>query len=860
MSYFLGATGAPEPSGIHGGTTTDEGQNDIDADMTGVNATGESGTFSPSAGMDMMVDASSAADALAASAAQANYGSTSNASMGSPSVSFNFTHSPITGSLMMGGNIPGIGNGNGNGNKAGGGPLLPPSSPGTSQPTEAGASSTVQNKAQSRKLPSSSSLKSSSSYTSHGSRASSKGSSGRLGFVIGADDAPPPGRVTFADMGDGGNDDSDDEDPIDEDSRNNVPKMGRGRGIFGVEPPSTPATQYFAGPSSSSSSSAAAASSSAPAGQMQGHHRVPSASVLSTSSSSSSSLDKLGRAMAMNSVNPGQAVMEVHKTLQMKASELPTPPTPQMMMMLGNPAAAAAMAAVAASALPSGVPSSAATGNANANTNANPNSGGPRPGYSPISPAAGLGTPENMMLPPPPRWPMGGGGGAGAPPPPGAGAPQPFPPAMMNPQQQQAYFLQHQQFLQQLNYNAQMAYGQQFQQPPSRNNGQRSQKKELPPCPEVSNEDIVKAAAAAGIINPALGHGRPGRGGVMSVASPDAVGGAAAGNSGRIVETEEKRQQRLARNRESARKSRRQKKERLQMLAAQVSKLHDEVEIERRRCIGGMESGLRQVRADVIAGTAEYRRLNSTSDDNGDDRKPLAQALGYITKDIGPKCPTRSATANFQHSTLQTQMLPNYREFILWLSTQHPSFLYTAKEERNSDENAKKTSSSKQIGEELFGEGKPKKGGKKSSDDDSSKADLSAKANDARRFWPMFCYDLSISVDQEERIAQLQNSMFHSATLPAGRQEVSTAKSITRSLKHGVLYNSHSSAHRSEAALLDILTPEQSARYLQWFAANKDRCDQIIRSKAKNNEVSTDAASLDALSQRLNDALHFRGG
>ena len=347
----------------------------------------------------------------------------------------------------------------------------------------------------------------------------------------------------------------------------------------------------------------------------------------------------------------------------------------------------------------------------------------------------------------------------------------------------------------------------------------------------------------------------------MSAASPDTAGSSAGGGGGRVMETEEKRQQRLARNRESARKSRRQKKERLQTLAAQVSKLQDELEVERHRCIGAMESGLRQGRADVIAGSAKYRPSNSTEESGAKD--PLAQALEYVIRDIGPKCQARSATANFQHNTLQSQMLPNYREFILWLSTQHPSFLYTAKEERNNnDENARKTSSSKQIGEELFGGGKFKSG-KKSSDNDSSKADLSAKADDVRRFWPMFCYDMSISVDQEERICQLQNSMFHSATLPGGRQEASTAKAITRSLKHGVLYAGHSSAHRSEGALLDILTPEQSARYLQWYAANKDRCDRITRSKVKNAEASADAlepTSLDALSHRLNDALHFRGG
>lgn len=124
----------------------------------------------------------------------------------------------------------------------------------------------------------------------------------------------------------------------------------------------------------------------------------------------------------------------------------------------------------------------------------------------------------------------------------------------------------------------------------------------------------------------------------------------------------------------------------------------------------------------------------------------------------------------------------------------------------------------------------------------------------------MLCYDMSISVDQEERIAAGQNNMYHSSTLPAGRQEVATAKSMVRSLKHGILYQGHSSAHRSEVALLDILTPEQSARYLQWTAANKDRCDRILGNKVGGRAVAAaeeGPMNLDMLSQRLKAALHF---
>lgn len=162
--------------------------------------------------------------------------------------------------------------------------------------------------------------------------------------------------------------------------------------------------------------------------------------------------------------------------------------------------------------------------------------------------------------------------------------------------------------------------------------------------------------------------------------------------------------------------------------------------------------------------------------------------------------------------------------------------------------------SSKQIGEELFKEGGAKGAGKGGAAD----------ADDAARLWPMFCYDMSISVDQEEKLTQLHQSMLSSTILPSDRREASTAKSMSRSLKHGVLYQGHSAAHRNEAALLDVLTPEQSARYLQWFRANKGRCERLFGSK-RGEESTTNAAgtemrdmSLDAICQQLNDALNLR--
>lgn len=72
--------------------------------------------------------------------------------------------------------------------------------------------------------------------------------------------------------------------------------------------------------------------------------------------------------------------------------------------------------------------------------------------------------------------------------------------------------------------------------------------------------------------------------------------------------------------------------------------------------------------------------------------------------------------------------------------------------------------SSKQIGEEISNEFK--KGAKKNKGQETSgsnsptpgegKGYITAKAFDAAQMWPLLCYELSVSVDQEERLLQAQ--------------------------------------------------------------------------------------------------------
>jgi len=201
------------------------------------------------------------------------------------------------------------------------------------------------------------------------------------------------------------------------------------------------------------------------------------------------------------------------------------------------------------------------------------------------------------------------------------------------------------------------------------------------------------------------------------------------------AETEEKRARRLARNRESARQSRRRKKERLATLEKQVTSLFAEVETKRREKIMEMEQELQERRLEAL------NALAGTED------------LQQFLQETGPNSVVRERVASFQYEKLRQLLLPRYQEYLLWLSLQQDAFFNTAKNNKvNMANNKAGRVSSKQIGEELANEAK--KSRKQNIEEEDDKA--TSEADDVDRMWPLLCFELLVSVDQEERLIQAQ--------------------------------------------------------------------------------------------------------
>jgi bZIP transcription factor len=301
------------------------------------------------------------------------------------------------------------------------------------------------------------------------------------------------------------------------------------------------------------------------------------------------------------------------------------------------------------------------------------------------------------------------------------------------------------------------------------------------------------------------------------------------------VESEEKRAKRLERNRESARKSRLRKKERLSKLEEQVAGLHDKIEAARTIQIQDMNPRLHN-----------YFLQRVLQLDEGSESGVVIESdsLAVIFRGTGLNCEVQRASMDFQYSKLKRNLLPRYQKFLLWLTLHEESWFTTGKEQYAQREACLQSIrvssgkiSSKQVGDEITN------GPKISGDDTPASRKKAAKARlereaqtagafDPLRMWPLLCFELSISVDQEERLLHAIKTAKQRPDIQDSRSQIEAATRMASRLKEAVLLQSHNVSVRSGRAYLDILNPKQSIRFHKWLANNRERCHDSLKGKS----------------------------
>lgn len=85
------------------------------------------------------------------------------------------------------------------------------------------------------------------------------------------------------------------------------------------------------------------------------------------------------------------------------------------------------------------------------------------------------------------------------------------------------------------------------------------------------------------------------------------------------------------------------------------------------------------------------------------------------------------------------------------------------------------------------------------------------------------------------------------------------AESMALTLKKGVVGHSGTVSKRRQAALMDVLTPEQSVKFLNWIDKNKSRCRSLGILQEADTAPIPHSSSLDELCLQLDRSLKIEG-
>ncbi|CBJ49204.1 conserved unknown protein [Ectocarpus siliculosus] len=321
---------------------------------------------------------------------------------------------------------------------------------------------------------------------------------------------------------------------------------------------------------------------------------------------------------------------------------------------------------------------------------------------------------------------------------------------------------------------------------------------------------------------------------------------------------DERRQKRLARNRESARQSRRRKKEHLELLEE--------------KSLGELERHLAAMDASVAAsssgggdGASSGAPLPSSSPLPADMEDALANGLRHMSGRVGANCGERRAVVSHQLRLLEGLAAPPHTRVLMWLAVQDESFFRARQQQQqppnlasarppniatdiispgsggsggggdvrsaattlptnqtNQEEspdnggggsggvspssatsNTVVASSSWSAGEEGGGGG----GGGSSSGSNSSNSNL----------WRLLCQELGLTDSQEGQFLQFQRAVAASPPTLAERDRLRRLSRVLAGLRAST-EACMADVHARAATLMEILTPSQTVRYLGWVA------------------------------------------
>lgn len=263
-----------------------------------------------------------------------------------------------------------------------------------------------------------------------------------------------------------------------------------------------------------------------------------------------------------------------------------------------------------------------------------------------------------------------------------------------------------------------------------------------------------------------------------------------ASNGGKNGETvTARRQKRLERNRESARLSRRRRKQYLEVLEDRVTQLSLE-----------MDQGRRAHAAAAIETVLAKRR------ELLDESRPVDpnHALPALDTSLSRTSQELSVLNTFQMQQLKSFALPPHSKFVLWLTLQGDTYFRGGRA-------ASERLSAARIGERMLQSGNDR-------------------VTPVNSMWPLFCNEVGLSYDQEERVRMYQRTLLQDSPTWLERHTARASSLVMQSF-HDSANAVGSRLHQRERTSTAGLSPEQRMQFLSWAEKNAERLRQKFHAK-----------------------------
>lgn len=278
----------------------------------------------------------------------------------------------------------------------------------------------------------------------------------------------------------------------------------------------------------------------------------------------------------------------------------------------------------------------------------------------------------------------------------------------------------------------------------------------------------------------------------------------------------DRKEKRLQRNRESARLSRRRRKQYLEVLENRVNYLCEEMDKGRREHVLSAIGQIEKLRSDLLqdllepeqGGVIEEGKMNDDSvdlDRLGDLDRKIQQLLhgGVLSRSSNELM----LALTFGTQYLKSLVIPPHKKYVMWLTLQNELFFRGGRA-------ASERLSAARIGEKLRSSGY-------------------RNVSPSNGMWPLFCNEIALSYDQEEKIRLLQKEVISNQETWLHRHTGASTEHVLESSRAAICGISNACEKRSKT-LMDVLTPVQKAKFLAWMHQKRKQdashLAQLVRS------------------------------